>query len=120
MSNHVVIEGWRPATVADLRAEAIFATASREAHAYIAEHGVSPDSQSALEARQGFEIGTLQKVIRGLCAEAEANAATIRRQEERIQQLQFDAYKGDEDDGDRSGQRFTANDAARAAVWGDV
>lgn len=125
-------------SAADLRAEAIFDKANQEAHAYISRISyLKSTSQTAVEARLGNEIGILHSEIRKLCFEAEANSAaadevqrlrealelqgaTVRRQAERIQQLQFDAYKGDEDDGDRSEHRFTANDAAQAAVWGDV
>ena len=131
-------------SAADLRAEAIFDKANQEAHAYIGCISLAPTSQAAIEARLGNEIGILHSEIRKLCFEAEANAAAadeVQRlrelcvdhvchinelrafnkvQRERIEQLEFDAYKGDEDDGDRSEQRFTANDAARAAAWSDV
>lgn len=45
----------------------------------------------------GYEIGWLHGEIRKLCAEVEALRAASRTQGARIEKLQFDAAKGDDD-----------------------
>lgn len=107
----------RQPSAADKRAEAIFNKAKREACEYINRISHAPMSQVAIEARQGFEIGVLHSEIRQLCYKIEELKAASWAQGERIEQLQFEAAKGD-DDGDDEPARFTANDAADAAVWG--
>lgn len=87
----------RQPSSADKRAEAIFAQANRDAHAYIGRISKTPSSQAAVEARLGTEIGILHSEIRQLCLEIEELRAASRAQGERIEQLQFDAAKGDDE-----------------------
>lgn len=80
-------EAAHPAT---RRAEAIFGNAHTSAHAYIRRISHTPESQAAVEARLGFQVGVLQGVIRNLCDEIETLKTMVQQRDDCIADMRGD------------------------------
>lgn len=84
------------------RAQSIIDYANQCAHEYIKRIATDPAAPCAVEARLGYEVGQLHRVIRTLCVELEIAKAACAQRDERLAEAGLIESDDEDDAADRA------------------
>ena len=92
------------------RAQSIIDYANQCAHEYIKRIATNPAAPCAVEARLGFEVGQLHRVIRTLCVEVDIARKACAQRDEMLAEAGL--IESDEEDAHQSAADFVRSTGA--------
>lgn len=84
------------------RAQSIIDYANQCAHEYVQRIATNPAAPCAVEARLGFEVGQLHRVIRTLCTELDIAKAACAQRDEMLAEAGLIESDEEDDSADRA------------------